>query len=520
MIFDVMEASSWPFRSLDVQMLMSRASQAAQLPGSWNTTERFVVLYDAEAAAVGDFGQPIGARQGLPPPYWPFFSTQHLLEPARVLGNVSVAVFGLHGALKMEPATTLKQAVPNLNFHFTLLGTDCRPGDMTQRASCHLLCKLQHRCNLFEPQQTGEGFRGGIQKDRLGFLLARAMDQARAGASHDEFQSTVAEFQEVARTTSALVNADLFVCVDGIYCTLFRPVLPGTPFLLYLSHVLVTTHGDLDSQIGMLDALRLEVEQGTAVAAVAYAQLAIWAWYSGAMKLPVVRTEALYWPKFAPDLRRGVFIARTRFWLSYSGQHAINLFYKLIQANGLSDTMLEARFTSPREFVEYHEIVTHQAAVLFPISEYVMIFDELYTLGMPLFMPTKEWLVRVWRPSSYMSLDARTFYPEARVPKALQLEKEGVVAPYFPMLPFATAIKLDPDEFRVYYFWYDTCPFAYYPHIQKFASIPDLIDQLLRLDAARRQELTTQMRQYVASVQGETFSWYRSALSRLMNDRK
>jgi len=419
----------------------------------------------------------------------------------------------------MEPATTLKHAVPNVNFHFTLFGTDCRPGDMTQRASCHLLCKLQHRCDLFEPHQAGPGYRGGIQKDRLGFLLAKAMDQARAGASGTQFQTTVAEFQQVAGTTPELVDADLFVCVDGIYCTLFRPVLPGTPFLLYLSHVLVTTHGDLDSQVGMLDAMRVEVERGTAVAAVAYAQLAAWAWYSGAMKLPVVRTEALYWPKYAPDPRRGVFIARTRFWLSYSGQHAINLFYRLIKANSLSDPMLEARFTSPREFVEFHEIVAYQAAVLFPISEYVMIFDELYTLGMPLFMPTKEWLMRVWRPSSYMGLDVRTFYPEARVPKALELEKAGALAPYFPLLPFATPINLDPDEFRVYYFWYDTCPFAYYPHIQKFESIPDLIDQLLRLDISRRQLLSAEMRQYVAAVQGETFSWYRSALHKLMNGR-
>lgn len=520
--FDMLEASSWPFRSLDLMMLHGNfAKEAARQTGdAWGGRRRCiecargeVVLYDRAAAVRGEWGQPRGARQFLPVSHWPIFGGADGQGPrasARPEGRrLAVAAFGLHGTLKMEPAAALRAALPAVRFDLRVLGTDCRPGERTRAASCRLLCALQGRCDLAR----------GLGDDALGLAMTKVLDAAR-GPTLAAYRDAVRALQARARGAEELQGLDLLICADGIYCTLLA--LGAAPMLLYISHVLVTPGALPDAQRELLAALRRELQPGEsrAVAAVAHYNMAMWALYSAGLRLPLARTEALYLGNltYAPERGRGVLFARTRYWQSYAGVHFRGLFNRILQWNMLEGSV-NATFLQDADFLEFEEVATFEAAVLMPTCDYVMSFDELYSLGVPLLMASKEWLVRVWLRSSYTTHDARTFSPQVRLPEALALEASGALDPYFVVAPFTTPLQQRPGDFRVVYWWYDLSPFALYPFVQEFDSVPDLVYQLLHLNPARLRAVSRGMQEHVRMTRRHTLAWYRRALEELLGPR-
>lgn len=515
--FDMMESSLWPLRSLDLRLMRSNYLfyERQGLPHP-----REIVLYQRDAADQCLPGQPHPALcSNASLTHWLFSDAwRPLPKAAQVVfslrsppkGDLIVAVFGLHGSLKMEPMTALRAACPEVRFQFRLLGTDCRPRETARLYACKLLCSLQNRCHLL-PGGDDSPIAGGIFEDQLGNALSTVLEMSRRDLV--AFQGAVNVFHEVVAAAEELKGLDLFICVDGIYCPLFRPQLRGVPFLLYMSHPLLNSLGDQDVLRTQLSAFRSELLEGRAIAAVAFTHLSAWSYYAAGVRLPLIRSEALYLDhvQYRPRSNKDILFLRTSFWGTFTGAHFKSILDRLLWNNNLASAV-DCTFIGAREFMEYEEMATFHAAVLVPLVNYVMSFDEFYSIGMPLLLPNREWLTKLFLHSAYTTFAKIVFNPDVRVSMPGNVSSDLP----FPVHVKGSSLEHDPDDFHVLYFWHSLSPFGIYPYVLAFDSVPDLLHQLMCLDVVSAHALHAGMKSYVTRSRIQTLAWYRKAFQTLL----
>lgn len=200
--------------------------------------------------------------------------------------------------------------------------------------------------------------------------------------------------------------------------------------------------------------------------------------------MPVVRPLALYVKAtYEPNLQ-AVVIPRTKMLSSY-GLPTGFVFHKIAECFvSINNLPIKFEFLEYGDqisaFLPYSTIAGFRAAMLLPQQEHVMVFDELYALGMPLLLPSPEWMARLVNAFPYNALQVHAFLPEwGRLPGAGMSDDEWALRGFeFP--PFAH-FEQHPSFARFLY-WHGFTNFATVPHVIRFDSIPGLLFHMVSLD--------------------------------------
>eukprot|EP00440_Ansanella_granifera_P068260 gb/GFBE01074051.1/.p1 GENE.gb/GFBE01074051.1/~~gb/GFBE01074051.1/.p1 ORF type:complete len:255 (+),score=33.80 gb/GFBE01074051.1/:1-765(+) len=208
--------------------------------------------------------------------------------------------------------------------------------------------------------------------------------------------------------------------------------------------------------------------------------------YLSGVRFPTVRPLALYTRAKYVAALNGVVVPRTKLLTKYgliTGFMLFKLFDLIVAMNNMAPKIewLEyARFQS--EFLSYDTIAAFKAAVIIPQVEHVMVFDELYALGMPILLPSPEWSARIVQnsPNHALSLYPTGLPNFGQLPEVV-LDDTAWSLYGFEHKPFTVYAQF--LSLFEYVYWQGFTNHAGAPHVRRFDSIPDLLFRIVTLDA-------------------------------------
>eukprot|EP00931_Biecheleriopsis_adriatica_P087473 TRINITY_DN61937_c0_g1_i1.p1 TRINITY_DN61937_c0_g1~~TRINITY_DN61937_c0_g1_i1.p1 ORF type:complete len:963 (+),score=152.03 TRINITY_DN61937_c0_g1_i1:58-2889(+) len=309
----------------------------------------------------------------------------------------------------------------------------------------------------------------------------------------DELQFDLGErtrsLREVARRDARLAEADFVVCSHpAMLCVLLAEVLAGAVFTHASSTLLfglpcsecaangkdstlrtynMQASSAASSYLWSLRRLLLAespkglsfVAEGPFLSEQVYFQLGV--------RVPWAPPLALYverggWKGGNHRLRQAL-VLRSRFFNTLTGEHWSSLSRETISISGQP---LNMTFVGWQErWLSLEVMAGYSAAVLWPNDLHQRTFHEVYRMGMPLFLPGDVWLYRLqlnvnWGYSSYAG----------RLPLPIE---ESFHEPWW---------NAYSETISKVMFWQQFADWQQLPHVQRFTSIPDLLQQLLTAD--------------------------------------
>merc|ERR1712129_481562 len=131
-------------------------------------------------------------------------------------------------------------------------------------------------------------------------------------------------------------------------------------------------------------------ERPTAVLAVNNLILSEQIFYQSGRRVPHVRAHGLYTGmSYAPFRLQEVLVWRAPLFMYQTAQCAVARFLQ-----GMHHYPIGFRFLEESESLPYTEVGQYKATVIFPWDHALMTFYELYSAGMPLLLPAREWMYR------------------------------------------------------------------------------------------------------------------------------
>lgn len=235
------------------------------------------------------------------------------------------------------------------------------------------------------------------------------------------------------------------------------------------------------------------------------------------LNVPVVRPHGLYVnstyaPVAGPDGRHRVFVTRIGHWARESGvallelterfsradgDYPFQIIYLSIQRKGYPDT---ARALSYDEFAQFH------ACIFWPWDVMMLLFNELYSMTMPILMPEPRWMYTLMQHSLSQTKVNWWHIRAETVSGSLPWASERDFP--LPFLPWVTSNA----SLREVAYWYELTDFVQFPHVVNFASVPDMLYKLRTLDVAATRE---GMRQFNIATLKDTRRVYQQAAVKL-----
>jgi len=283
-------------------------------------------------------------------------------------------------------------------------------------------------------------------------------------------ESLEREFHVIAHSDLGIQGADILMCSEPpFFCALLsglgKPVFGyiGNPFGAYLrpgrpqEQFYARFHGELAS-----DTRNAFACMSPYLSALVY-------WHTG-ISLPVVRPLGLYTrATYRPSLR-DILVTKQIF----SAWDAVCVFNRFAEV--LSDSEAAAgvkpryRLYNGTRFVHIKHLrdqtwvnwARHRAAVFLPYDPQQMVFYELYSMNIPLLVPSHELLPMMIR-FGYTNL------------QDFEYARPGWKAPPTD-LPYHWTEKANSWELR---WWSSLTDFARAPHVLRWSSVPELLRQLL-----------------------------------------
>ena len=120
----------------------------------------------------------------------------------------------------------------------------------------------------------------------------------------------------------------------------------------------------------------------------------------------------------------------------------------------------------------FKELAEFRTVVLFPWNIELTTFAELYTMAVPMFLPDRHWVARLWPkyPSAYAL--------KPNVHETLHNRPDVVNHPFSPY-PNFDQIDL---EYHMMYYWTQFSEFYRYPAVQHFTTLSELFWRLETMD--------------------------------------
>lgn len=426
---DFQESSLWPIHANDVILNINQSRDAFELAKGIAETPARAPL---RGSSLYDLPAPELAKQ---------------LSTTLQCAEIRIIAVGTHPTLTLEPVTMLRDFAFTSNQVLKVLQT----------------LGITYKCTVF-PEMCGDS------TESVDDPVASLIGRFEAPPPYERY--TLDVISQRLSEVAAQLDFDLLVCTSPfIVCGLLQ-AFTQKPMLGYLGLPLLwkrpTDHFDnttaRDIFWGLLTYLQ---ERPDVVLAtnnpLLTEQIAFQA--KGAL-LPVVRpharfTQAVYAPSRLYD---ALLVSRTKFmWVTLGC--ALRRFM---------DDTYPIKFTvanSDSKF-SFSEMAAHRAVVLIPWEHALMAFFEFYSMSIPLLMPDASWSYRL------------IFDAEGNLGCTIPLYSDVSPAcpsgcdPIHPYQPFAFA------SFESRRYWYQYSSFAQFPHIQRFTSISDLLQQLLQLNLA------------------------------------
>ncbi|CAE7326622.1 CYP704C1 [Symbiodinium sp. KB8] len=288
-----------------------------------------------------------------------------------------------------------------------------------------------------------------------------------------------------------LRSADFFMCGEPVlFCRLLahfgRPVIGyiSTPISVYVRAE------DRSEWYQQFYEMALDERHIFAATTPLFAE---WVAYGTGISLPVIRpictyTEATYWPKRAQE----VLLLRTvsLFW---DTECVLNYFAQVYADSSATAALRfrESASLSEKERMGYSTFSEFLAAVIYPYSPSQFWFYELYAMGVPIYMPSRDSL------PLYVSQDY-SVCPD------FEGSRPGH-APHrvHPHSPF------DTDDWAAMTYWAAFTDYLTLPHISHFDSVPSLLKQLA---AADHQKISHSMQRAHMEHLGVAMSFWSQAL--------
>ncbi|CAE7655948.1 CYP704C1 [Symbiodinium pilosum] len=288
-----------------------------------------------------------------------------------------------------------------------------------------------------------------------------------------------------------LLSADLFMCGEPVlFCRLLshfgRPVIGyiSTPISVYVRAE------DRSEWYQQFYEMALDERHIFAATTPLFAE---WVAYGTGISLPVIRpmctyTEATYWPKRAQE----VLLLRT-ISLFWDTECVLNYFARAYADSSASPTLSfrESASLSEKERMGYSAFSEFLAAVIYPYSPSQFWFYELYAMGVPIYMPSRDTL------PLYVSQDY-SICPDFEGSRPGHAPDR--VHPHSPF---------DTDDWAAMTYWAAFTDYLTLPHISHFDSVPSLLRQL---HAADHQKISHSMQRAHMEHLGVAMSFWSQAL--------
>lgn len=387
-LFDFLESSQWPVRSIDVEVNLDLASSEAA---------RFVLhsrlrLQRVPYSAAGK--TKIG----------PSFVAPRLVSSlhSSPLG-LRLAVVGIHGATSLEPASALAAAWPG--------ASPSGGAPMEQRFFGHPCPRYElttYLCDWKNAMLPGTGGEDAVAEVLAEMVNMTAQHVERAWEPH----AALARLAAAYAAEGFLRHAELWLCSGpAVLCALLHATAPEKPMIFWHCRHLLDGLGALANATRTLVLMSLRTmaaAPGVAflacedfAAAQAAAQLGVAA--PAVQRRLGLYTEAYPWRGFdAGGKGEDVVVLRSMLWSRLPGLYFRAVLEAFVEENR---ARFNFRFTfgsdTTDRLVPYQELGLHRCAVLVPNDLTMAAFVEAFAMGIPLFMPTDEWLYRLQKSVPY-----------------------------------------------------------------------------------------------------------------------
>ncbi|CAE8667350.1 unnamed protein product [Polarella glacialis] len=281
------EASSWPFDSLVLMENRDRllgwlnpADASPDAPAEvFAEEEPRVFVLSASSIPQLSPRVPVARTRAS----WRWTPISRSLWRRRTRSSLTVAVFGVHSTLVLEPATMLKVALlPFVRVQVRVFMRDCPKGYAAWAHHCLLQCQALGDC----------GASGGS-----GQLFVDLVHMFEDASAYPDNYYRVADYLELLtqmyRMDPDLQAAPLYVCTSPLMCSLLRAAFEK-PLLAYFGMQL---HVNLDrqkDQLWLMHFKEMARDRCTNVMAVHNFAMQEQIRYATASQLEVVRPRALY----------------------------------------------------------------------------------------------------------------------------------------------------------------------------------------------------------------------------------
>ena len=304
------------------------------------------------------------------------------------------------------------------------------------------------------------------------------------------YDGTLAETETWVRqlvdAQGPLRSADLVAgCSPFWVCVALHRVLPVKPFVALVNMAILnrfTFHEDFPLfWLWLRDFLK---SPGVAVAASHHLMAEQVFAQTGARPAYVPMVSLHIDERWRAEADAGVFVWRS----AHPAVHFVNF---LMRHRGLGGRQLV--FHGDAGLVPYARLSEYYAVVMLPHVPNPGAMSDLYTLGIPLFLPAEPYIYRfLWDFSNPFAGPDANPLDRSRMPPDLR----GELLAHFPVSATSVEHPFDPLDFlrqrteinevllaRMY--WYQHTEFSTLPALQRFKSLAHLASQLAWLDAQR-----------------------------------
>lgn len=328
-----------------------------------------------------------------------------------------------------------------------------------------------------------------------------------------------AEFAEIVGADYYIRRADLLICGGPFWvCTMLRSARPA-PMLLYFAWPAINLLPEAYKP-HLLAQLQLfgQLASPPTVMIVANHILAAQFAYQAHIEVPVQRphglyTNASYAPVVAENGKHKVMVTRVGQWAQKAGIALLEVTLKLADDDPefpfymLFLSVARKGYPDTTQAFTYAQFAEFYACVFWPWDVMMLLFNELYTMTVPLLVPESRWMYTLIHHSLTL-----TPYNWWHIRGNIVRGGLPSVSMHDYPLPYKPWITTNGTLSEAAY-WYELTDFAQFPHITYFSSLPDMMSKLQALDVSN---IRAGMKQFNKETLTESLAFYRRSAVKLL----